>query len=205
MISITTRDIIEIYGEPTPPEGQILLFKDEDDLAIARRTKFKPVDPKLDRHAIVHWWTNIFSPAAMADACRGRDRGADDFEVFKTWRDAAYDAFHFVTIGVAYNREADQQCFSVAPDRDRPVMEQIEELRLWLPHIKACENGIKRLSISCAKSSMENGVYELEIENDNAFRVYNLRYHTAHFQCAMSSVENVVRYLRLNLPRREWS
>lgn len=110
---------------PKPP-GQ--LFDDPDQ--VLRATLFRSTDdPQLDREAIIHWWMHVYNP--------GSPRCDDTtLKVYQSWDRAQWPLFKYVRTGSGYFPEANQQTVRITMYKKDPVEPAIEELRLWLPHIK---------------------------------------------------------------------
>jgi hypothetical protein len=116
--------MVEKYGAQL--EGQQLLWRDDN--ITLRNTPFKPVEPEFDRQALIHWWMHVYVPD-------GRGDENTPYEVFKTWSNSVYGLFQYVSVN-GYVPDTMQSAVQFVADRDAPIVDQVAELRLWLPHIR---------------------------------------------------------------------
>lgn len=126
---MTSSEIVQAYGAKL--EGQQLLFPDDD--IVVRRTKFKPIDPEFDKKALIHWWMHVYVPDGYDEETKTPQ------EVFSSWSNALYTYFKYTMIG-GYKADTRQSCVKISAYKKEPVEPQIEELKLWLPHIKSAMN-----------------------------------------------------------------
>jgi hypothetical protein len=166
-------------------EGQQLLFPDSN--IVLRNTKFKKIDPEFDKAAIVHWWMNVYVP-------EGHGENKTEYEVYNTWSNAVYPYFRNIHIS-GYNPHTDQQAVTFAGYKKEPVDPQIEELRLWVPHIKPCKDKNDRVGkhVKVFEHTLsENGSWHLWIYSDNEYALGTMRWHrytqTATFDSLGKSV-----------------
>lgn len=147
-------------------DGQLLLFPDNH--IVLRKTKFQPVNPEFDKHAIIHWWMNVYVPDGYGDEGTPQD-------VYNSWRNAVYANFNYIHTG-GYNPETNQSTISFQGYKKEELQPQIDELRMWLVHVKPVTHKLrcyekelppiaKYIKIS-ERTLSEYGFYVLLVHND---------------------------------------
>jgi hypothetical protein len=139
---LTGEEIVARSG--VGPGGQRDLFEDPD-YAI-RNTPFKETgDRDFDRQWLVYFWLAAYVPDG-----RGRER-TDYDRVWRTYRNGTLRLFNFTNYHgdhVATNQAA----IELKLYRDRGAAEQLAELLLWLPRIRAEEQEFDDAVIDLPKS-----------------------------------------------------
>lgn len=147
--------------------GQQLLFEDYD--LILRRTPFKDlfepqaeqVRTEFNRTALIHWWMNVYVP-------NGRGDQETPYEVYRTWSNAMWQNFKYVSCD-GYRIETNQNVVKIACCKKEPLEPQLEELKLWIPHIKESMDEEQRMGkhISIFERGLcEYAIYSLAVYSD---------------------------------------
>jgi hypothetical protein len=93
----------------------------------------------------------------------GRDK--TPYEIYSTWSNGAY-LFKYIKQS-GYIPENRQAHIEICAYKNEPLADHLEELELWLPHVKEL-NGVKHIGIF-ESSLSEFGVYNFEIRKDKFF------------------------------------
>lgn len=146
---MTSKEIVDRYKAKL--KGQKMLWEDCD--FILKKTRFKKIDPEFDRQALVHWWMYVYGP---------EDYGPETtpFEVFNTWSNAMYPNFKYVNVS-GYVPATKQSCVQFSGYRHDPIQSQVEDLEMWLPHVKPNKKGYKFIDVFEYTASA-HGIFFLE-------------------------------------------
>ncbi len=180
-------------------KGQQLLFPDAD--IILRQTKFKKIDPEFDKQALVHWWMNVYVPDGY-----GENRAPQN--VFSSWSNAMWGCFQVVHVS-GYCPENEQSTVHFGAYEKEPLEPQIEELRMWVPHIKPVkldfDRPAKMIKVSEAGCG-EGGIWSLRIYSDTEYVLGLRRYSHYHERAKFESLGKAVWFISQHYPykKRYW-
>lgn len=155
-----SKTIVELFGAKI--KGQQLLFDDFD--FILKNTGYKKISPELDKEIIVHWFMNIYS---HDDDYSTRKT---DYEVYVQWSKAISENFKYVSVS-GYLPETGQSCVKLACHKNEDVNLQLNELQMWLPHIKPIKKDDKLIKyVRIFESSLSrHAAYALHICETEVF------------------------------------
>ena len=121
-MSVTSQQIVELFDVKLV--GQQLLIPDPDYVLLC--SKFQPTgDDNLDREILIHWWMHVYDPTEDYKLGEG---------IYGSWSNACYRYFKYATQS-GYNPETGQ-AVKLSCYKHTPLEPQLEQLQLWLPHIK---------------------------------------------------------------------
>jgi len=185
---MNSSEIVKEYNVIMP--GQQFLFKDDD--ATLRRTRFKSIDPVFDKEAIIHWWMNVYTPTNCIETSQ---------EVYSSWHCAVHANFKYIGIA-GYNCGTLQSAIRFAAYKKDPIEEQLEELQMWLPHIRPSvdENGrgdrkAKHVSI-LERTLSQYACYSMSVYNDNEITVNSLAYGSHNVLKKFDNLKYVISFIR---------
>ncbi len=168
-----------------------LLWPDHDRTLLS--IPFQSVNQEFDKLALVHWWMNVYNPA-----------NSTPMEIYQSWHEAVRHTFKHVFPGMGYHPGSMQNSISLGMYKNDEVEPAVEELKLWLPHIKLIDcpedgdrESYKGQHIHVSEHTFsEKGVYSLLIfaENDSVLnkRVYGSDTYVHSFK----SLGHAVAYIR---------
>lgn len=188
---MTSEEIVNLWG--IKRKGQQLLFEDYDN--ILRNTKFiSNDDVEINKQILIHWWMNVY---AIND---GRDFDVP-YEVYKSWSNAIGNNFKFIMMS-GYHTISKQTIVSLACSKHLPLEPQLEELKLWLPHIIPTKNDKdKRESkyISIFEHNLsKDAIISLSIYSDTDISVNSFRYGQHKVLCPFDNIRDAVEYIWQN-------
>lgn len=171
-------------------EGQQFLWDDYD--YILRHTNFKAIDPDFDREALVQWWMNAYVPDGYGEQ-------ATPYKVWDTWYNAMWKSFKHVRIH-GIRPETNQSAIKFSAIKNMPLEPQVQELVMWLPHIKeslGVKGDKKGKCVNIFESTLsQHGVYSLMVYNETKFVIKRGFYDIIK---EFSTLETAVDYIRHHL------
>jgi hypothetical protein len=135
---------------------------------------------------------NVYIPDGYTDDSRTSQ------EVYSSWNSAIYKYFTYAYAAMGYNPKTNQQVVKFSGYKKEPFQPQIEELMMWLPHIKPSLNEREKrvgLYIGIFEHTLsEFGSWDLWIYGDE-YVIYKSRWEEAKFDSLVKCVEYMVNHL----------
>jgi hypothetical protein len=95
----------------------------------------------------------------------GRGDKDTPYQIYSAWTDAQYKYFKYIRLS-GYNPKINQCCIQFSGYKDDPIQPQIDELMMWLPHIRCDPNDNFKYVGIFEHTLSEHGVYDLRIYSD---------------------------------------
>jgi hypothetical protein len=184
-----SKMIVERYGAKNSKP----LLWDDHDLTL-RKTEFKATgDWNFDRQTLVHWWMNVYVPNGQRDE-------ETPYEVYKTWSSAVGRYFPFAKAGGGYNPKTDQSAVEICTYKNFPVEPQLNDLQLWLPHLKPIEeDGRSYQYLGIFEHTLsEGGVFFLRIYSETDVALWKTTYGHSRLLRSFPMLQEAVLYVSKN-------
>lgn len=193
---VNSQEIVKLFNAKA--KGQQLLFEDCD--YTLRHTEFIPSENiEKNQEILIHWWMHVHNPC-------GRGNENTEENVFRSWSSAVQNNFKYARPHGRYTETIDgkyQEVVDIACTKNAPLIQQLKELELWLPHVKESydENfpGKKRKYVSIFEHTCSAyGCYSLSIYNDSEIALDFIKYRRHSVLNVFKTLADAVDYVRLN-------
>lgn len=180
---MTSNELFQLLE--ASPQGQQLLFDDPDYWLV--KTPFKDSGNfVVNQEILIHWWMNVYKPGSYPSI---------EQDIYRTWSNAMWQCFHRVSIH-GYNPHTGQTALTLTLIKNEPES-ALQELELWLPHIKPWEyqelGSVKTIHIMDRDCS-EHGSITLVI-GDSKVYVTMMRYHRFSIIKTFGVLADAIKYL----------